>query len=386
MALWAAVNLVGGLIALVFAVRGLPKHAEEDEAPSRWQMLRFGLKALLGTLSPVDVVRLDQAVVGLFLTPVALGLYVVAQALANLPRVVATSIGVVAYPQVAAEHDRDSARRAMWRFFFLGLALSALVVGVLELMAGELITLFFGEDFTEATAITQILLLASLFMAGRRVLTDGINGIGHPGFGTIAEVTSWILLLPGLAILLPWLGAEGVALALAISWGASLLLFIALALVADRTPASGRGRLAGTMRRLAVVPETPSGSTGGWVSQELSSSPSSAGWQRCSSPNVALGLVIALSLGLFFAFGRRDLRRTRSSPPRDGWPGLTYQPPTTRSMKGSTFRGASTTAASCCSASSPSEWVGRSPSRIFSFSSAFFLLAQSSSFCAAECR
>jgi hypothetical protein len=92
-------------------------------------------------------------------------------------------------------------------------------------MAGELISLLFGEDFAGATTIAQILLLASLFIAGRRVLTDGITGLGYPGYGTIAEVTSWILLLPGLALLLPWLGAEGVALALAISWGASLLLF-----------------------------------------------------------------------------------------------------------------------------------------------------------------
>ena len=304
MALWAAVNLVGGLIALVFSVRGLPKHAAEDETPSRWQMLRFGLKAFLGSLSPVDVVRLDQAVVGLFLAPVTLGFYVVAQALANLPRVVATSIGFVAYPQVAAERDRASARRAMWRFFFLGLGLSALVVGFLELMAGQLITLFFGEDFAEATAITEILLLASLFMAGRRVLTDGINGIGHPGFGTIAEVTSWILLIPGLAILLPWLGAEGVALALAISWGASLLLLIVLALAADRTPALGRGRLAGTIRRLAVVPRRLEarqwlGLAGALIVAVL------AGLAVVLSPTVGIGLAIVLALGLLFAFGRK---------------------------------------------------------------------------------
>jgi O-antigen/teichoic acid export membrane protein len=304
MALWAAVNLVGGLFALVFAVRRLPKHAEEEEAPSRWQMLKFGLKALLGSLSPVDVVRLDQAVVGLFLSPVALGYYVVAQAFTHLPRVVAASIGVVAYPQVAAELDRHAARRAMWRFFFLGLALSALVVGVLELMAGELISLFFGEDFTEATTIAQILLLASLFVAARRVLTDGVNGLGYPGYGTIAEVTSWIVLLLGLAILLPWMGAEGVALALAISWGASLLLLLALALLADRTPALTRARLAGTIRRLAGFPRPFQarewlGLGGALILAVV------AGLAVVFLPEVGIALVIALAAGLFFAFGRR---------------------------------------------------------------------------------
>jgi O-antigen ligase len=191
----------------------------------------------------------------------------------------------------------------MWRFFFLGLALSALAVGALELMAGELITLFFGEDFTQATAIAQILLLASFFMAGRRVLTDGINGIGHPGFGMAAEVTSWILLIPGLAILLPWLGAEGVAVALAISWGASFVLLVALALVADHTPAWRRW-LAETIRRLAAIPRrlqlrralVPLGAV---ILALL------GGLAVAFLPTFALVLVIGLTIGLFFAFGRR---------------------------------------------------------------------------------
>jgi O-antigen/teichoic acid export membrane protein/O-antigen ligase len=306
MALWAAVNLFGGFIALAVAVRRLPKHTEEEEAPSRPQMLKFGLKAFLGSLSPVDVVRLDQAVVGLFLTPVALGLYVVAQALANLPRVVATSIGFVAYPQVAAERDRASARRSMWRFFFLGLGLSALVVAALELTAGEVISFFFGDEFAEATAIAQILLLASLFMAGRRVLTDGVNGLGYPGYGTIAEITSWILLLPGVAILLPWLGAEGVALALAIAWGASLLLLVLLALVAGRAPGATRARLRETARRLAAFPRR-------LQTQQMFGLAAAAllavlgGLVAVFLPKVALGLAIALAVGLAFAFARTAL-------------------------------------------------------------------------------
>lgn len=306
MALWAAVNLIGGSFALAFAVRGLPKHAEEEPGPSREQMVKFGLKALPGSLSPVDVVRLDQAVVGLFLSPVALGYYVVGQAFSLLPRVVAASVGMVAYPQVAAERDRHAARRAMWRFFFLGLASSGLVVGALELMAGELISLLFGEDFTEATTIAQILLLASLFMAGRRVLTDGVNGLGYPGYGTIAEVTSWILLLPGLAILLPWFGAEGVALALAVSWGASLLLLVTFALVAGRPTGVRRAKLAEALRRLVAFPRR-------LEAQQMFVFTAAAllsvlgGLAAAFFPKVALGLVIALAAGLFFAFARRVL-------------------------------------------------------------------------------
>ncbi len=305
MALWAGVNLLGGIVVLAFAARALSKSQEADGAPSRPLMLRFGLKAFLGSLSPVDVVRLDQALVGLFLTPVALGLYVVAQALANLPRVLATSIGAVAYPQVAAERDRAHARRSMWRFFFLGVVLSALVVGALVLMANEIITLAFGEEFTEATAIAQILLLASFFMAGRRVLTDGINGLGHPGYGTIAEVASWVILLPGVAILLPWLGAEGVALALAIAWGGSLLLLLALAVLSGRKLDSRR-RPAEIWKRLAAIPRRHQVQRA-FVALAAIILAVVSGTVVAFAPTLGIVLLAVLSLCLFIAFGRRTV-------------------------------------------------------------------------------
>ncbi len=128
----------------------------------------------------------------------------------------------------------------------------------------------------------------------------------YPGYGTIAEVTSWILLLPGLAILLPWFGAEGVALALAVSWGASLLLLVILAVVAGRPTGARRARLAEAMRRRAAFPgrlqvRNVFGFAGFALLSVL------GGLAAAFFPKVALGLVIALSAGLFFAFARRVL-------------------------------------------------------------------------------
>ena len=229
MAAWVGALLIGGLLALGVALRGLPP-ADAPGSPSRPDLARFGLKSLVGAVSPVEALRLDQALVGLLLAPISLGLYVVAQAFTNLPRVVAMSIGMIAYPHVASQPDAAVARRAMWRYFLLGVVSAVLVIGCLEVVTGELVGLFFGSEFAEATPIARILLLATLFMAARRVLTDGVNGLGRPGLGTLAEIASWVLLVPTIAILLPRYGVEGVALALAISWFASLLLLIGLVL------------------------------------------------------------------------------------------------------------------------------------------------------------
>jgi O-antigen/teichoic acid export membrane protein len=232
MTAWVAALLVGGLLALGVAVRRLPS-ADTPGVPSRPELTKFGLKSLFGSVSPIEALRLDQVLVGLFLDPVALGLYVVAQAFTNLPRVVAMSVGMIAYPHVASQPDAAEARRATWRYFWLGVLLSVLVIGGLEAVTGKLMGLFFGSEFGAATPIARILLLATLFMAARRVLTDCVNGMGRPGLGTMAEIASWVLLVPTIAILLPRYGVEGVALALAISWFASLLFLIVLVLASE---------------------------------------------------------------------------------------------------------------------------------------------------------
>jgi O-antigen/teichoic acid export membrane protein/O-antigen ligase len=312
MTMWATVNFVGGFLALGVAVRGLPRVSASGHPPSRSQMTKFGLKGLFGTLSPIESFRLDQAVVGLFLNPVALGLYVVAQALTNLSRVVAATVGMVAYPQVASQSDPRAARRALWRYFFFGVALSVLVIAPLEVVTGELITLFFGSEFSDATSIARILLLGTFFLAGRRVLTDGINGLGYPGLGTVAEVASWVLLLPALAILLPQYGAEGVALSLTISWGASLLLLLVLVGTAG-TRLSWTGRVHHLMGRFKtrsgrVTRHQLAGLTVAVVA-------ATAGGIAVATlpPRAALVGILALSAALFFAFARAALGRKTHS-------------------------------------------------------------------------
>jgi O-antigen/teichoic acid export membrane protein len=314
MTIWTAANLVGGFVALGVAARGLPSAQASRPSPSRSQMTKFGLKSLLSTWSPIDSFRLDQAVVGLLITPVALGFYVVAQAFINLPRLLASSIGLVAYPEVAAQSDPAAARRAMWRYFFLGAALSTLAVGALEVGTGTLVTLFFGSEFSGATSIARILLLGSLFMAARRVLIDGVNGLGYPGLGTISEVASWIVLVPTLAILIPRFGVDGVALALTISWGASLLLLLVLVGMAETRRSSAikasRDLIMRFGRRLRLVtgPELAA------LAVAVAAS-SAAGVAVAVLPaHTVLVLVLALSAALFFAIARTALGQGADSP------------------------------------------------------------------------
>ena len=146
-------------------------------------------------------------------------------------------------------------------------------------------------------------------MAGWRVLTDGVNGLGHPGYGTIAEVTSWILLLPGVAILLPWFGAEGSR------WRSRSLgeraSSFSWPLLLRRSHRRGEAaRLTEAMRRLAAFPRRcQAQQVFGFAGAALLSVARRAG--RGVPSDGRVGLVIALSAGLLLAFAREHSRRTR---------------------------------------------------------------------------
>ncbi|MPZ21994.1 MAG: oligosaccharide flippase family protein [Dehalococcoidia bacterium] len=231
-AFWVAANVAAALIGVRLALVGLGPVRELSAASvDRRQLISFGVKGFLGWASPLEAFRLDQAAVGLFLSPASLGLYVVASAWTNLPRFVAQGIGQVAYPHIASRPTPGAALGSLWRFFAVTTTACAAVVVVLELVVGSLLPLFFGSEFEDAVGIARLLLVAALFQSARRILGDGARGAGRPQLASIAEISSWIFLLPALAAASTAGGLEPVALALIGSSGLSLgVLFAMLAL------------------------------------------------------------------------------------------------------------------------------------------------------------
>jgi O-antigen/teichoic acid export membrane protein len=247
---WVGANLCVAGVTVAVAASKMSRASGSGIPPSRRQLLRFGLKGLPGSASSVETFRVDQAVIGLFLNPAALGLYVAGLSFTNLPRFIAQSIGMVAFPQVA-RGARESAKRLMWRFCLLATILITVVVVMLELAAGWLVPFFFGREFAGSVGLTRILLVGALFFGIRRVLSDAAKGAGHPGLGTIAEFVSWLSLLPLLVIFVPHFGVEGVAAALAISSGLSLATLVITLL---RRPTMSEGAIPrSTAQRLRSV-------------------------------------------------------------------------------------------------------------------------------------
>lgn len=229
---WAVANAIaGGLTALMGwrAIQRQPIGDVSEPPPEIGEMVRFGLRGLIGWSSPLDSFRLDQLFAGLILSPMALGYYVVAQAFVNLPRSLAQSIAVIAFPSIARHAGENTAlRRSMWRFIFAVGIVSAIVILLLCAAVPYLVPVFFGRSFTPAVPLARILLLGGWALAVRRILVECARGLGYPAISSYTElfIVPW---MAGIALLLiSNLGVIGLSIGVATGQGAALLFGWAL--------------------------------------------------------------------------------------------------------------------------------------------------------------
>jgi O-antigen/teichoic acid export membrane protein len=202
-------------------------------------MLRFGLKSLPAQVSPVESFRIDQLVLGVLAGPTVLGYYVAAHAITNLPRLVAHSVGMVAYPKVAAAVTGQTA--IALRYVIGTMTVCGAIAFVLEALSSFVIPFFFGEEFNAAVGIARILLLAAFLMSIKRVLNDCARGLGRPDLGLKAEAISWLPLAPG--FLLFGNTGEGIAWCLVASSGTGVIALIGLVVGSRQTFPKAREEL-----------------------------------------------------------------------------------------------------------------------------------------------
>lgn len=189
----------------------------------------FGVKGFWGSISPAETFRLDQLIVGMMLTPTALGLYTAGLAVSNLPRFVAHSIGTVAYPAVARETG-ITASGQVWYWLRVAVILCGGATALLLICAGFLIPLAFGPAFLPAVESARWLLASSFALSTRRVITDAMRGAGRPEAATYAELVLWLLFFPAATFIGSGGNLEHIAAALAVASFASLATAVAQAI------------------------------------------------------------------------------------------------------------------------------------------------------------
>lgn len=245
--IWSAANVLGALTLVAVTRRQVPDGTQTEIALR--PLLAYSTRAVLGHTSPLENFQIDQLVITALAGPTALGLYVVGMAFTNLPRFLAQSVGMVAFPKMASQRGAGvgSTRLAIDTLVFTALAVLILLIP-LALFMDPLILFFFGEPFRDAVPAARILMVAAFSMSLKRVLGDLMRGGGFPLHASGAEVLSWVTYAALAATLIPRHGAAGAATALAIATSFSLALQLALAVRtwrgsnATSTPTNGTRR------------------------------------------------------------------------------------------------------------------------------------------------
>jgi O-antigen/teichoic acid export membrane protein len=241
------------LTVLIAAIFVLPSTGppSRPERPLAREMLAYGWRVQLSTISNLLNERVDQLVISIVLAPASLGLYVVAWTMTGLSYMIGYSVTFAALPRVAQAESAQERRARAHRYVFLTLAATVVVTIPVLLLTPEILRIAFGSDFVQATGVTRVLLVGSIALGTGRVLEAVLKGVNRPLHAGLSEGAGLAVTAVGLAALLPTLGLMGAAITSLVAY--SVTAWIALLLTNRALGTTGAELLGPKWRRRPSV-------------------------------------------------------------------------------------------------------------------------------------
>ena len=204
------------LLALLWRARqtlgsGEPRPRASDVRPLLSYAVGVHSAGLVGLANQF----LGRAVIALHLPAAQLGLFAVAGAMNGAVGIVAQTLSRLAFPKIANADDDRQRSLIFARYFKLNVIFSGGATAIGILLAPWFVPLVFGEAFAEAVPATRVLLLAGLMAGIRQIATAGLRAHGDNVSTLGAESLNLVLQAACLAALLPLLGIQGAAIAVA---------------------------------------------------------------------------------------------------------------------------------------------------------------------------
>lgn len=221
-------QLLAAIPSLLFFVWYKRNYLQWGPLDVQWlrKIFHFG-KYVLGTnFSSMFFNKVDLMMVGIFLNPIAVGLYNVATRITNYVEVPMSGIAQAIYPRIAAagkEQGYLKIGKIYERSVGYLLALTLPIVLFVFIFSKPVIYLLAGVDYLEAAPILAVLVIAVLVKPWGRLFGITLDAIGRP------KMNFYLLLIGlGLNILLNWLfiskwGLQGAAYATLIALWSTII-------------------------------------------------------------------------------------------------------------------------------------------------------------------
>jgi O-antigen/teichoic acid export membrane protein len=209
-AIWVAFQAIKALVLLAASVQ-----AEGFGRPDRallGESVRFGVRAWIGSLSSAFNDRLDQILVALLASEVALGLYAAAVNAFEILIYLASAAATAILPLMARVAADVRTERVLAAFRSVALVTVA-GIAVAAAVGPPLLPLMFGDAFDDSGTPFLWLLPGALGFVAMAIFSNALVASSRPGRSSIGPLVSLVTTVIGDVLLIPPLGAEGAAIA-----------------------------------------------------------------------------------------------------------------------------------------------------------------------------
>ncbi len=177
------------------------------------EMLRFGIKSVLGSVPALMNNRIDQLMMAAWIVPSQLGLYVVAVAWSGLLGPLVTAIGETTFPLIAGASTSEMATQRFERMMRNAVVILLLLSAAMLMVTPLMLPLVFGAHYKPSIATAMVLVVAGMIWQLNSLIQTGLSGLGFPSASAWSQGSSLIFTVLFLYLLLPKYQIIGASLA-----------------------------------------------------------------------------------------------------------------------------------------------------------------------------
>ncbi|MEZ4777181.1 MAG: flippase [Bacteroidia bacterium] len=194
----------------------------------RWLKWLFGYgKFVVGTnLGSMFIKSIDQLMLGIMMSPVAVAIYGTAIKVANLVEVPTQSIAAIVFPKSAQKIEKEGKESVKQLYEkSVGVILALIIPGVIFVLLFPewILKIIAGDEYLEAAQLLQVTMLYGLFVPFARQFGTMLDAMGKPHINFFIVMISAVLNIVFNYIFINFWGVIGAAYATLITY---LIVFI----------------------------------------------------------------------------------------------------------------------------------------------------------------
>jgi O-antigen/teichoic acid export membrane protein len=186
-------------------------------------ILKYGINSHLSNVVTFLNYKADIYIISLFLSPSAVGVYLISTQISERFWLVSNSISTVLFPTLSHSNKIES-RNITKIVFSISLILTSLIVLLSLIPLFYLIPILFGEEFKDSYYLLLFLFPGIISIACSRVISNYIASIGKPELNFYNSLIVLILNIIFNVIFINLFGLVGAALATSLTYMINLIL------------------------------------------------------------------------------------------------------------------------------------------------------------------